>query len=86
MTGYGPTVPDQAHAAATAQAAGFDDITLLGAHTAPPEYARDPMGTWTWYQWIPGRPTGSLPPRSMFPQARRSCRHSAMATGEVPLP
>ena len=33
MTGYGPTVPDQARAAATAQAAGFDDITFLAAHT-----------------------------------------------------
>ena len=42
MTGYGPTVPDQARAAATAQAAGFDDITFLGARTVPPEYARDP--------------------------------------------
>jgi len=44
MTGYGPTVRDQARAAATAQAAGFDDITFLAAHTVPPEYARDPDG------------------------------------------
>jgi imidazolonepropionase len=44
MTGYRPTVRDQARAAATAQAAGFDDITFLGAHTVPPEYARDPDG------------------------------------------
>lgn len=44
MTGYGLTVRDEARAAATAQAAGFDDITFLGARTVPAEYARDPDG------------------------------------------
>ncbi len=43
-TGYGLTVPDEVRSARTAQAAGFDEITFLGAHVVPPEYARDPDG------------------------------------------
>ncbi|HEY5878726.1 MAG TPA: imidazolonepropionase [Nakamurella sp.] len=43
-TGYGLTVPDERRAARTAAAAGFDEITFLGAHVVPDEYARDPDG------------------------------------------
>jgi len=43
-TGYGLTVADEIRSARTAQAAGFDEITFLGAHVVPPEYAKDPEG------------------------------------------
>jgi imidazolonepropionase len=43
-TGYGLTVHDARRAAATARAAGFDEITYLGAHVVPAEYAKDPDG------------------------------------------
>jgi imidazolonepropionase len=43
-TGYGLTVHDERRAAATARAAGFDEITYLGAHVVPAEYAKDPDG------------------------------------------
>ncbi|ACV77824.1 imidazolonepropionase [Nakamurella multipartita] len=43
-TGYGLTVPDERRAALTATAAGFDEITFLGAHVVPVEYAKDPDG------------------------------------------
>lgn len=41
-TGYGLTVADERRAALTAAAAGFDEITFLGAHVVPEEYAKDP--------------------------------------------
>jgi imidazolonepropionase len=43
-TGYGLTVPDEARLATTAESAGFDEISFLGAHVVPPEYAKDPDG------------------------------------------
>jgi imidazolonepropionase len=43
-TGYGLTVPDERRAALTAAAAGFDEITFLGAHVVPAEYVKDPDG------------------------------------------
>ena len=43
-TGYGLTVHDERRAAATARAAGFEEITYLGAHVVPAEYAKDPDG------------------------------------------
>ena len=43
-TGYGLTVRDEARLAATAKAAGFDDITFHGACAVPPEYGKDPDG------------------------------------------
>jgi len=43
-TGYGLTLTDEARSAVTAQAAGFDEISFLGAHVVPPEFARDPDG------------------------------------------
>ena len=47
-TGYGLTVRDEARLAATAQTAGFDEITFHGAYAVPPEYRKAPTGTWTW--------------------------------------
>jgi len=41
-TGYGLTTHDELRAARTAKAAGFDEITFLGAHVVPPEFAQDP--------------------------------------------
>ena len=43
-TGYGLTTHDEVRSATTAQAAGFDEITFLGAHVVPPEFAKDPDG------------------------------------------
>jgi imidazolonepropionase len=43
-TGYGLTVRDEARLAATAKAAGFDEITFHGAYAVPPEYRKDPDG------------------------------------------
>ena len=43
-TGYGLTVRDEARLAATAKAAGFDEITFHGAYAVPPEYGKDPDG------------------------------------------
>lgn len=43
-TGYGLTVLDERRSALTAAAAGFDEITYLGAHVVPTEYADDPDG------------------------------------------
>ena len=43
-TGYGLTMLDEARSAAIAQAAGFDEISFLGAHVVPPEYRADPDG------------------------------------------
>jgi imidazolonepropionase len=43
-TGYGLTVPDETRSAITAQAAGFDEISFLGAHVVPPEFTKDPDG------------------------------------------
>ncbi|MEP6560316.1 MAG: imidazolonepropionase, partial [Nakamurella sp.] len=43
-TGYGLTVHDEARLAITAQTAGFDEISYLGAHVVPPEFAEDPDG------------------------------------------
>ena len=43
-TGYGLTVADEVRSARTAQAAGFDEITFLGAHVVPREYSKDPEG------------------------------------------
>ncbi len=43
-TGYGLTVRDERRAASTARAAGFDEITYLGAHVVPAEFAKDPDG------------------------------------------
>ena len=43
-TGYGLTVPDELRSAITAEAAGFDEISFLGAHVVPPEFARDTDG------------------------------------------
>lgn len=40
-TGYGLTVHDEIRLATTAQAAGFDEISFLGAHIVPPEYSKD---------------------------------------------
>nr|WP_037910745.1 imidazolonepropionase [Actinacidiphila yeochonensis] len=42
-TGYGLTVGDEARAARIA-AAHTDEVTFLGAHVVPPEYADDPAG------------------------------------------
>jgi imidazolonepropionase len=43
-TGYGLTVADEVRLAGAGRAAGFDEITFLGAHVVPPEYADDPDG------------------------------------------
>ena len=43
-TGYGLTVRDEMVAATTARAAGFDEVSFLGAHVVPPEFAGDPDG------------------------------------------
>ncbi len=43
-TGYGLTVHDEVRSAMTAEAAGFDEVSFLGAHVVPPEYAKDPDG------------------------------------------
>jgi len=43
-TGYGLTVRDEARLAATAKAAGFDEITFHSASAVPLEYAKDPDG------------------------------------------
>jgi len=43
-TGYGLTVHDEVRSATTAQAAGFDEVSFLGAHVVPPEFAKDPDG------------------------------------------
>ncbi len=43
-TGYGLTAQDEARSAAAAAAAGFDEITFLGAHVVPPEYEGDADG------------------------------------------
>lgn len=43
-TGYGLTTPDELRSATIAAAAGVDAVTFLGAHTVPPEFARDPDG------------------------------------------
>ena len=40
-TGYGLTPQDEVRSAAAAVAAGFDEITFLGAHVVPPEYDGD---------------------------------------------
>lgn len=41
-TGYGLTTPDELRAATIAAASGVDAVTFLGAHTVPPEFAKDP--------------------------------------------
>jgi imidazolonepropionase len=43
-TGYGLSTHDEIRSATTAQAAGFDEISFLGAHVVPPEYAGDADG------------------------------------------
>ena len=43
-TGYGLTTRDEVRSAMTARAAGFDEISFLGAHVVPPEFAKDPDG------------------------------------------
>ncbi len=43
-TGYGLTLPDEVRSAAVAVAAGFDEVSFLGAHVVPPEFAKDPDG------------------------------------------
>lgn len=43
-TGYGLTVADEARSAAIAVQAGVDEITFLGAHLVPQEYAKDSNG------------------------------------------
>jgi len=43
-TGYGLTVHDELRSATAAAAAGFDEISYLGAHVVPPEYTKDPDG------------------------------------------
>ncbi len=43
-TGYGLTVADEARSAVIAAKAGVDEITFLGAHLVPAEYAKDPSG------------------------------------------
>ncbi len=43
-TGYGLTSQDEARSAAAAAAAGFDEITFLGAHVVPPEFDGDADG------------------------------------------
>jgi imidazolonepropionase len=43
-TGYGLTVRDELLAATTARAAGFDEVSFLGAHVVPPEFKGDPDG------------------------------------------
>jgi imidazolonepropionase len=46
-TGYGLTVRDEARLAATARAAGFDEITFHGARSVPRNTGRTPTGIWT---------------------------------------
>ena len=41
-TGYGLTLKDEARSAATAQAAGFDEVIYFAANTLPAGYADDP--------------------------------------------
>ncbi len=41
-TGYGLTAADEARCAVAAAAAGFDEISFLGAHVVPPEFADEP--------------------------------------------
>lgn len=43
-TGYGLTVADEARAARIAAAAGVDEVTFLGAHVVPSEFAGDAAG------------------------------------------
>ncbi len=43
-TGYGLTVADEARCAALAAEAGVDEVTFLGAHVVPPEFASDRAG------------------------------------------
>ncbi len=43
-TGFGLTVTDERRVALTAAAAGFDEITYLGAHLVPDEFRTDPDG------------------------------------------
>ena len=44
-TGYGLTVADEVRAGPDrGRRAGFDEITFLGAHVVPPEFAEDPDG------------------------------------------
>ncbi len=43
-TGYGLTVHDEIRSASTAEAVGFDEISFLGAHVVPAEYAGDADG------------------------------------------
>ena len=43
-TGYGLTVADERRAAGLAAQAGVDEITFLGAHVVPDEYAKDRQG------------------------------------------
>ena len=43
-TGYGLTMRDEARLIATAQRAGFDEITFGGAYTVPAEFDKDPDG------------------------------------------
>ena len=43
-TGYGLTVRDELRSATTAQAAGFDEISFLGAHVVPKEFVGDVDG------------------------------------------
>lgn len=43
-TGYGLTVVDERRDAAIAARAGVDEITFLGAHVVPAEYAKDRQG------------------------------------------
>jgi imidazolonepropionase len=42
-TGYGLTVADEARLAAVAAAEEVDEVTFLGAHVVPDEYAKDPQ-------------------------------------------
>jgi imidazolonepropionase len=43
-TGYGLNTHDEVRLATTARAAGFDEISFLGAHVVPPEFGGDPDG------------------------------------------
>jgi len=43
-TGFGLTAADERRVAMTAAAAGFDEITFLGAHLVPAEFRGDPNG------------------------------------------
>lgn len=43
-TGYGLTIRDEARSATVATAAGFEEVTFLGAHVVPVEFTDDPDG------------------------------------------